>query len=166
MTSRSKEEKAKSMFESRFMSIILMFCLVIMFALFIVVIWTLFDKESVIKVIMYLGIGIGSGLIVTMTVLLIMNKRKAKLGRNLLLYLVAGILIISLILSLIMNFAVGSWAFISTSSVGLGLTTGIALTYLFLAMFRSNLVSGKEEVEDTEENLVEVELKSEEEINK
>lgn len=168
MTSDEKEAKAKSMFESRFLSIILMFCLVIMCALFVVIIWTLFDKDAAIKVIMYLGIGVGSGLIITMTILLIMNSRDASLSRNLLLYFVGGILIVSLIVSLILNYTVSSWAFINASSVGLGLTAGIAISYLILAMFRSNLVSGKidESITETDIDIEITELKSEEEINK
>ncbi|HUT80624.1 MAG TPA: hypothetical protein VMZ29_05405 [Candidatus Bathyarchaeia archaeon] len=148
MSSTSKEEKAKSLFESRLMSILLMICLMIMCALFIVIIWTTSGKDSALTVIMYMGIGIGGGVIITLIILLI--SRRQKLSRNILLYLTGGILILSLVISLILKFSIpdpelSSWAFLDASSVGLGLTTGIAIFYLILAMFNSKLIAKEKE---------------------
>ncbi len=153
MSSTSKEEKAKSLFESRLMSILLMICLLIMCILFIVIIWSLFDLDYALNVIMYMGIGIGGGILVTLIILLV--SRKHKVSRNILLYLTGGILIISLIVSLILYFSIPdpdlkSWAFVDASSVGLGLTTGIAIFYLILAMFNNKLVAREKEKNNIE----------------
>jgi MFS family permease len=148
MNSNAEQEKPQSFFESRLMSILLMVCLVIMCALFVVVVWTLFGQVPAINVIKFLSIGIGGGIVVTLVILVITITRKAKLGRNILLYLVGGILVISLVVALILRYTIAdpdlsSWAFIDASSVGLGLTSGIALTYLILAMFKTPLTYGK-----------------------
>ena len=148
MSASEKEEKAKTLFESRFMSILLMLCLIIMCSLFVVIIWNIFGKDPAINVLIYLNIGIGTGIAITIIILLISLARQVKIGRNILLYLVGSILIVSLIVSLILRFAISdeelaSWAFIDASSVGLGLTTGIALTYLILAMFKTPLTYGR-----------------------
>jgi MFS family permease len=158
MSSNDKEEKGNKFFESRLMSIILMLCLILMCSLFVVIIWTLFSKEAALNVLMYLGIGSGAGIVVTLIILAITLTRNVKLGRNILLYLVGGILVISLIVSLILKFTISdpdlsSWAFINASSVGLGLTTGIAISYLILAMFKTPLTAGKRE--EIEEQLIE-----------
>ncbi|NHJ46531.1 MAG: hypothetical protein FK733_01970 [Asgard group archaeon] len=150
MSSNDKEEKTSKFFESRFMSVALMLCLIIMCSLFVVIIWNIFGKELALNVLMYLGIGTGGGIVVTLIILAITLTRNIKMGRNILLYLVGGILVISLIVSLILKFTISdpdlsSWAFINASSVGLGLTTGIALSYLILAMFKTPLTVGKTE---------------------
>ena len=66
-----------------------------------------------------------------------------------------------MIVSVVLKFAIGgepgSWAFVDSSSVGLGVTTGLALTYLILAMFRSKLVF-REEKEVKEEIEAKVEI--------
>ncbi|MBN1330189.1 MAG: hypothetical protein JXA54_12010 [Candidatus Heimdallarchaeota archaeon] len=153
MSSTKKEEKTHSLFESRLMSILLMICLLVMCILFVVIIWTIFGKDSALSVIMYTGIGIGGGVIITLIILLI--SRKQKLSRNILLYITGGILVLSLLISLILKFSIqdpdlSSWAFIDASSVGLGLTTGIAIFYLILAMSNNKLV-----VKDKEKNHIE-----------
>lgn len=165
MEASEKEEKVKTLFESRLMSILLMLCLIIMCSLFVVIIWNIFGKEPAINVIKYLSIGIGAGISITIIILLISFARKVKLGRNILLYLVGGILITSLIVSLILRFTINdtelaSWAFIDASSVGLGLTTGIALTYLILAMFKTPLTYGKIDIKN-ESNIQEESLQNE-----
>jgi len=144
VSANEEKSKATSIFESRFMSIALMLCLLIMCAIFIVVINSIFGITIALNVLMYIGIGVGGGILFVVIILLIFSNRKAGISRNIILYSAALILILSLIISLILNFALsgeqGSWAFINTSSVGLGMTTGLALTYLMLAMFRSKLV--------------------------
>jgi len=156
-----EKSKATSIFESRFMSIALMLCLLIMCAIFIVVINSIFGTTIALDVLMYIGIGVGGGILFVVITLLIFSSRKAGISRNIILYSAALILILSLIISLILNFAItgeqGSWAFINTSSVGLGMTTGLALTYLMLAMFRSKLVF-REEKEEEAETDIEIEI--------
>ncbi|MHA1211812.1 MAG: hypothetical protein ACTSSH_05050 [Candidatus Heimdallarchaeota archaeon] len=156
MSTDEKAEKAKSMFESRFMSIVLMLVLFIMSSLFIVIVWTFFGKEAAIGVIQYLSIGIGGGIVITLGILLITRTRKSNISRNVLVYLVGSVLVISLIVSLILKYTIAdevlsNWAFIYASSVGLGLTSGIAIFYLILAMFKSKLVSDKEPESSTKE---------------
>ena len=160
MASEEKQVKSKALFESRFMSIILMLVLIIMCALFIVVIWTLFSKEIALNVLMYIGIGVGSGTILTVTSLFIFSKINRKFDRNIIFIFTMGVLIISLVLSLILKFSAsdpiqGNWVFIYTSSVGLGITTGIAITYLLLAIFKSKLVEYKKTEVITEEKELE-----------
>ena len=164
MNASENEENEKPFFETRLMSILLMASLIIMCTLFIVIIWTIFGKEPAVNVLIYLSIGIGTGIAITIMILLIASTRKAQMGRNVLLYLIGSILIVSLIVSLILKFAISdtelaSWAFINTSSVGLGLTTGISLTYLILAIFKAPItVDKKEEIKDLnnqEESLLE-----------
>jgi MFS family permease len=152
MASNEDKSKATSLFESRFMSIALMLCLLIMCAIFIVVINSIFGTTAALEVLMYIGIGIGGGMVYVISILLIFSRRKGGMGRNIILYSAAIILILSLIISLIVKFAIGddlgNWAFIDASSVGLGVTTGLALTYLILAMFRSKLVFREEKEEE------------------
>ena len=154
MSADEDEKKASSLFESRFMSIALMLCLLIMCAIFIVVINSIFGTPAALEVLMYIGIGIGGGMIYVITILWIFTKKKAGMGRNIILYSAAIILILSLIISVTLKFAIGgdpgSWAFIDSSSVGLGVTTGLALTYLILAMFQSKLVFREEKEEEAE----------------
>jgi len=157
MASEEKQEKAKALFESRFMSIILMLTLVVMGALFIVIIWILFSQEIALNVLMYIGIGAGSGAILTITSLFIFLKLEKNFDRNILFLFTMGVLAISLILSLILKYSVsdptqGNWLFIYTSSVGLGITTGIAISYLLLAMYKSKLVENRKIEKDFEEN--------------
>jgi len=145
LSANEREEKAKTLFESRFLSIVLMICLLLMNLLFIVIIGQIFGWDQAYKILMYLGIGIGGGIIITFGILLVLRSKKTSLSRNVLLGLTAAILIISLILSLILKFAIAdvelsSWAFIYTSAIGLGITSGIALTYLILAMIKNSLV--------------------------
>ncbi|MCE7743724.1 MAG: hypothetical protein GPJ52_01170 [Candidatus Heimdallarchaeota archaeon] len=161
MSANEEKSKATSIFESRFMSIALMLCLLIMCAIFIVVINSIFGITIALNVLMYIGIGVGGGILFVVIILLIFSNRKAGISRNIILYSAALILILSLIISLILNFAFsgeqGSWAFINTSSIGLGMTTGLALTYLMLAMFRSKLVF-REEKEDETKTDIEIEI--------
>ncbi|MHA1122011.1 MAG: hypothetical protein ACTSPC_04300 [Candidatus Heimdallarchaeota archaeon] len=161
MSANEEKSKATSIFESRFMSIALMLCLLIMCAIFIVVINSIFGITIALNVLMYIGIGVGGGILFVVIILLIFSNRKAGISRNIILYSAALILILSLIISLILNFALsgeqGSWAFINTSSIGLGMTTGLALTYLMLAMFRSKLVF-REEKEDKTKTDIEIEI--------
>ncbi len=157
MASEEKQEKAKALFESRFMSIILMLTLVVMGALFIVIIWILFSQEIALNVLMYIGIGAGSGAILTISSLFIFLKLEKNFDRNILFLFTMGVLAISLILSLILKYSVsdptqGNWLFIYTSSVGLGITTGIAISYLLLAMYKSKLVENRKIEKDFEEN--------------
>lgn len=132
-----------------------------MCAIFIVVINSIFGITIALNVLMYIGIGVGGGILFVVIILLIFSNRKAGISRNIILYSAALILILSLIISLILNFAFsgeqGSWAFINTSSIGLGMTTGLALTYLMLAMFRSKLVF-REEKEDETKTDIEIEI--------
>ncbi|NHK30383.1 MAG: hypothetical protein FK730_03465 [Asgard group archaeon] len=165
MNTSENEEVEKPFFETRLMSILLMLSLIIMCSLFVVIIWNIFGKDPAINVLIYLSIGIGTGIAITIMILLIASTRKVKMGRNVLLYLIGSILVISLIVSLILRFAISdkelaSWAFIDASSVGLGLTTGISLTYLILAMFKSQLTSERKEA--TKELNTQVESPSEE----
>jgi len=161
VSANEEKSKATSIFESRFMSIALMLCLLIMCAIFIVVINSIFGITIALNVLMYIGIGVGGGILFVVIILLIFSNRKAGISRNIILYSAALILILSLIISLILNFALsgeqGSWAFINTSSIGLGMTTGLALTYLMLAMFRSKLVF-REEKEDKTKTDIEIEI--------
>jgi len=154
MSSTEDENKSTSLFESRFMSIALMLCLLIMCAIFIVVINSIFGTPAALEVLMFIAIGIGGGMVYVLTILLIFIQRKAAAGRNIILYSAAIILILSLIISVTLKFAIGddagSWAFIDASSVGLGVTTGLAITYLVLAMFRSKLVFRDEKIEESE----------------
>jgi hypothetical protein len=150
MNASENEENEKPFFETRLMSILLMASLVIMCSLFIVIIWQIFGKDAAINVLIYLSIGLGTGIAITIMIMLIASTRKAQMGRNVLLYLIGSILVISLIVSLILKFAISdeelaSWAFINASSVGLGLTTGISLSYLILAMFKAPLTMDKKE---------------------
>jgi len=161
VSANEEKSKATSIFESRFMSIALMLCLLIMCAIFIVVINSIFGITIALNVLMYIGIGVGGGILFVVIILLIFSNRKGGISRNIILYSAALILILSLIISLILNFAFsgeqGSWAFINTSSIGLGMTTGLALTYLMLAMFRSKLVF-REEKEDETKTDIEIEI--------
>ena len=154
MSTDEEKNTATSIFESRFMSIALMLCLLIMCSIFIVVINSIFDTTIALGVLMYIGIGVGGGVLFVIITLLIFASRKAGFGRNIILYSAALILILSLIISVILYFTItgeqGSWAFINSSSVGLGVTTGLALTYLTLAMFRSKLVFREETEEETD----------------
>ncbi len=157
MASEEKQEKAKALFESRFMSIILMLTLVVMGALFIVIIWLLFNQEIALNVLMYISIGAGSGAILTISSLFIFLKLEKNFDRNILFVFTMGVLAISLVLSLILKYSVndptlGNWLFIYTSSVGLGVTTGIAISYLLLAMFKSKLVEHRKIEKDSEES--------------
>jgi len=161
VSSDEENSKATSIFESRFMSIALMLCLLIMCAIFIVVINSLYGTTIALDVLMYIGIGVGGGILFVITTLLIFTRRKAEIGRNIILYSAALILILSLIISVILYFTIpgnqGSWAFINSSSVGLGVTTGLALTYLILAMFRSKLVFREDKEEETKTD-IEIEI--------
>ncbi len=161
MSTDEEKSKATSIFESRFMSIALMLCLLIMCAIFIVVINSLYGSTIALGVLMYIGIGVGGGILFVIITLLIFVSKKAGIGRNIILYSAALILILSLIISVILYFTIpgeqGSWAFIYSSSVGLGVTTGLALTYLILAMFRSKLVF-REEKEDEIKTDIEIEI--------
>ncbi len=157
MASEEKQEKAKALFESRFMSIILMLTLVVMCALFIVIIWALFTQEIALNVLMYIAIGAGSGAILTISSLFIFLKLERNFDRNILFFFTMSVLAISLILSLILKFSTGdptqgNWLFIYTSSVGLGITTGIAMSYLLLAMFKSKLVEYKQVEKNAEDS--------------
>ncbi len=167
MSEEKEKSKATSIFESRFMSIALMLCLLIMCAIFIVVINSIYGTTIALGVLMYIGIGIGGGVLFVIITLLIFSSRKAGIGRNVILYSAAIILILSLIISVILYFTIpgdqGSWAFINSSSVGLGVTTGLALTYLVLAMFRSKLVFKEEKEEETKTDIeIEIGEKTEE----
>ncbi len=167
MSADEEKSKATSIFESRFMSIALMLCLLIMCAIFIVVINSLYGTTIALGVLMYIGIGVGGGILFVIITLLIFASRKAGIGRNIILYSAALILILSLIISVILYFTIpgesGSWAFINSSSVGLGVTTGLALTYLILAMFRSKLVFRKEKEDETKTDIeIEIGEKTEE----
>ncbi len=152
--SSAEEEKKSSLFESRFMSIALMLCLLLMCAIFIVVINSIFGTPAALEVLMFIAIGISGGMGYVLTILLIFTQKKSAVSRNIILYSAAIILILSLIISVTLKFAIGddagSWAFIDASSIGLGVTTGLALTYLILAMFRSKLVFRDEKEEEIE----------------
>lgn len=167
MSEEKEKSKATSIFESRFMSIALMLCLLIMCAIFIVVINSIYGTAIALGVLMYIGIGVGGGVLFVIITLVIFSSRKAGIGRNVILYSAAIILILSLIISVILYFTIpgdqGSWAFINSSSVGLGVTTGLALTYLILAMFRSKLVFKEEKEEETKTDIeIEIGEKNEE----
>ena len=167
MSSDEEKSKATSIFESRFMSIALMLCLLIMCAIFIVVINSIYGTAIALGVLMYIGIGVGGGVLFVIITLVIFSSRKAGIGRNVILYSAAIILILSLIISVILYFTIpgdqGSWVFINSSSVGLGVTTGLALTYLILAMFRSKLVFKEEKEEETKTDIeIEIGEKNEE----
>ena len=167
MSSDEEKSKRTSIFESRFMSIALMLCLLIMCAIFIVVINSIYGTPIALGVLMYIGIGIGGGVLFVIITLLIFSSRKAGIGRNIILYSTAIILILSLIISVILYFTIpgeqGSWAVINSSSVGLGVTTGLALTYLILAMFRSKLVFKEQKEEETKTDIdIEIGEKTEE----
>ncbi|MCK5158013.1 MAG: hypothetical protein KAR08_02565 [Candidatus Heimdallarchaeota archaeon] len=161
MSTDKEKSKATSIFESRFMSIALMLCLLIMCAIFIVVINSIYGTTIALDVLMYIGIGVGGGVLFVIITLVIFSSRKAGFGRNIILYSAAIILFLSLIISVILYFTIpgdrGSWAFINSSSVGLGVTTGLALTYLILAMFRSKLVF-REEKEEEAKTDIEIEI--------
>ena len=167
MSTDEEKSKATSIFESRFMSIALMLCLLIMCAIFIVVINSIYGTAIALGVLMYIGIGVGGGVLFVIITLVIFSSRKAGIGRNVILYSAAIILILSLIISVILYFTIpgdqGSWVFINSSSVGLGVTTGLALTYLILAMFRSKLVFKEEKEEETKTDIeIEIGEKNEE----
>ncbi len=71
----------------------------------------------------------------------------------------AVVLLLSIIIALILKFSLqddllSQWAFINTNSIGLGITTGIAVTYSILTLASSKLVYGSpkdDEQEDKEE---------------
>jgi len=154
MSSPEKEEKIKALFESRFLSVVLMICLLLMCTLFIVVILQVFGPDYATRVSIDLAAGAGGGILLTFLILLLVRPKKV--SRNILLYTVAAILFGSLIVSLILKFSIpdptkSSWAFIDASSVGLGITSGISLTYLLLAIFKSSLVLSKEVEEESVE---------------
>ena len=162
MSTEEQGEKTKALFESRFISIVLMVTLLLMCAIFVVVVWQFFGKDPAIDVIMFTGIGVGAGIIFTIVLLFIFKRFKFKNQRNIFLTIVFLILLISLIISVILKFSVsdptlGSWYFINASSTGLGVTTGIALTYLILAIFGSNLIEAQkgEQEEPYESNNLE-----------
>lgn len=155
MVAEEKENKAKQMFESRLLSILLMIILIVMCSLFIIVVWQFFGGNEALIVLMYTGIGLGAGILITILLLIIIRQAKIKASRNIFLGLVFSILVVSLIVSLILNATVGSWAFIDASSLGLGITTGIATTYLILAMLKSKLLNTPEKIEEIEKNLEE-----------
>ncbi len=153
--SNDENSKSESLFESRFMSIILMLCLVAMCALFIVIIWQIFGTDASLEVLMYMGIGVGAGIVVTFGILVLVYNKKSGVRRNLVLGVTAISLVLSLVISLILRFSIAdadaaSWAFIDSSSVGLGVTTGLAITYLILAIFKSKLVYRKEDEDKSE----------------
>ncbi len=68
MSSDEEKNKATSIFESRFMSIALMLCLLIMCAIFIVVINSLYGTIIALDVLMYIGIGVGGGILFVITI--------------------------------------------------------------------------------------------------
>jgi len=157
--SSENDNVSKTIFESKFFSLILMLALLLMGALFIIVIHQFFGLEPALNVLMYIGIGSGGGIIFTFIILGIFSKQKASKGRNILLYMTAIILFLSLIIALILKFSLqddllSQWAFINTNSIGLGITTGIAVTYSVLTLASSKLVYGSpkdDEQEDKEE---------------
>ncbi|MFW9924833.1 MAG: hypothetical protein ACFFDW_16260 [Candidatus Thorarchaeota archaeon] len=155
MSSEEKESKAKQLFESRLLSILLMVVLIIMCSLFVIVVWQFFGSVEALTVLMYTGIGLGAGIITTILLLIIIRQAKIKASRNIFLGLVFIILIGSLVISLILNVTIGSWAFIYASSIGLGITTGIAITYLILAMLKSKLLEPAEKIDDLDSKIEE-----------
>ncbi|HUU78193.1 MAG TPA: hypothetical protein VMX55_07575 [candidate division Zixibacteria bacterium] len=163
MSTTDNEKESKTLFETRFMSIVLMVILLIMCILFVVVVWQFFGKEPAIDVIIYTSIGIGGGGVITIILLLIFRNSKIKNQRNIFFGTVFMILLVSLIVSVILKFTISdpllsSWYFIYASSIGLGITTGIALSYLILATFGSKLVELKtEQRKSTKINSEEVE---------
>ncbi|MHA1631085.1 MAG: hypothetical protein ACTSXO_09780 [Candidatus Heimdallarchaeota archaeon] len=164
MTSPEKEDRTKTLFESRFLSIILMISLLLMCAIFLVVTWQLFGSAYTVRVGIALSAGAGGGIILTFILLLVIKSKKT--SRNILLYLVIGLLFGSLVVSLILKFAIPDptksvWAFIEASSVGLGITASIAFTYLLLAIFRSKLIF-EPETSDAQEEIQPEELSGEE----
>jgi hypothetical protein len=155
MSSKDKEDQFKKIFESSFISVVLMLLLIAMGALFVVAIWRLFGQTSALQVLMYLGIGIGGGLILAIIIILAFQQMKAGKGRNVLLTTTVIVLMLSLVVAFIIRASLNdpiearNW-FINVSSIGLGITTGIAFTYSLLAIFKSSLVY-EPEVEEKEE---------------
>ena len=100
----SEEEKgAHPIFESRFFSVILMLALMAMNIIFIIVIQQFYGRDPALNVLMYLGIGAAGGIVLTFILLGIFSKKNASKGRSILLYLTAGILFVSLTISVIVN---------------------------------------------------------------
>ncbi|MHA1187005.1 MAG: hypothetical protein ACTSSK_09060 [Candidatus Heimdallarchaeota archaeon] len=100
MSSESENDKdPHPIFESRFFSVILMLALMSMNIIFIVVIQQFYGTDPALKVLMYLGIGSAGGVVLTFIILGVSSKKNASKGRNMLLYMTAAILFISLIIS-------------------------------------------------------------------
>ncbi|MHA1355574.1 MAG: hypothetical protein ACTSXA_06010 [Candidatus Heimdallarchaeota archaeon] len=161
MSSESENDKdPHPLFESRFFSVILMLALMSMNIIFIVVIQQFYGTDPALKVLMYLGIGSAGGVVLTFIILGVSSKKNASKGRNMLLYMTAAILFISLIISVILLFTIQDEiasrnAFVNSNSVGLGITTGIAVTYSILTLAKSKLIFDSPEKEQ-EESKVEV----------
>jgi magnesium-transporting ATPase (P-type) len=159
LQSDKKPEKS-SFYESSMMSIILIFFLLVMGAMFVVFVWRLFGGSSGLRVLEYLGIGLGSGIILTIGIVFFTRNKKGKFSRNLLLITTIVILVISLVVSVILKFSINnatdaSWAFIIGNSIGLGITSGIAITYMILILFKSPIIFREENLEETPETFVE-----------
>ncbi len=161
MSSESENDKGPHLlFESRFFSVILMLALMAMNIIFIVVIQQFYGTDPALKVLMYLGIGSAGGIVLTFIILGISSKKNASKGRNMLLYMTAAILFVSLIISVILLFTIQDEiasrnAFVNSNSIGLGITTGIAVTYSILTLAKSKLIFDSPEKEH-EESKVEV----------
>ncbi|MHA1126388.1 MAG: hypothetical protein ACTSO7_12845 [Candidatus Heimdallarchaeota archaeon] len=168
MSSESENDKGPHpIFESRFFSLILMLALMAMNIIFIIVIQQFYGTDSALKVLMYLGIGSAGGIVLTFIILGISSKKNASKGRNILLYMTAAILFVSLIISVILLFTIQDEiasrnAFVNSNSIGLGITTGIAVTYTILTFVNSRLIFDSPEKEQEEsESEVEVDLSEE-----
>jgi hypothetical protein len=156
--SSEEENGAHPIFESRFFSVILMLTLIAMNVIFIIVIQQFYGRDPALNVLMYLGIGSAGGIVLTFILLGIFSKRNASKGRITLLYLSAAILFLSLMISVILLFAIkddilSRNAFINGNSIGLGITTGIAITYSILTLAKSRFISDSPEKEQEESKI-------------
>lgn len=155
MPTKKSDEEKKSGFESSFVTGAMMVALLIMGGIFIVFIQRIFGSTVANNVLMYMGIGVGSGIIITLIILVTFRKKISK-GRYVLLGLTAGLLVLSMVLSLILKSVYDDlWLFIDINSIGLGAATGTAILYIILIMIRSPLVHGTETKESEEKETAE-----------
>jgi hypothetical protein len=153
--SSENDKEPKPIFESQFFSVILMLALIAMDVIFIIVIYQFYGTTPALNVLMYLGIGSAGGIAFTLIILGVFTKENASKGRNILLYSAAGFLFVSLLIAIILKFSIqdeliSRTAFIDTNSIGLGITTGLAITYIILTLVKSKLIYGLPEVKQEE----------------
>ncbi|MBD3189354.1 MAG: hypothetical protein GF308_01855 [Candidatus Heimdallarchaeota archaeon] len=150
MSNEKSKDEEKSTFESSFVTGAMMVALLIMGGIFLLFIQRVFGSVVAKEVLMYMGIGVGGGIIITLAILVTFRKKIGR-GRYVLLGLTAGILVLSMVLSLILKSIYDDlWLFIDINSFGLGAATGTAILYIILIMLGSSLVHGSQRDQLTE----------------